>query len=160
MLVTANSPAARPGYPSRLRSCTAPTPAAGQDAPRVVSFAGVAPLALLADGPAGPADLVADTFDGLVVDGLRRQSPRETLRVFLATNRSCAATADLLTVHHRIQQTVETYGELLEDTSFELRPAFAICRWHRATVLRRAAPRRARRTRWFTHGLRRRRSCR
>ncbi|MEU4498317.1 helix-turn-helix domain-containing protein [Streptomyces sp. NPDC023998] len=117
--------------------------AAGEAAPRVVSFAEVAPVALLADEPADLADFVADTLGGLVVDDPWRQSLRGTLEVFLATNRSYAATADQLTVHrntvhYRIQQAVEKHGILLEDNTFQLQLALAVCRWHGATVLRRA----------------------
>ena len=109
----------------------------------MVSFAEVAPVALLADEPADLADFVADTLGGLVVDDPWRQSLRGTLEVFLATNRSYAATADQLTVHrntvhYRIQQAVEKHGILLEDNTFQLQLALAVCRWHGATVLRRA----------------------
>ncbi|MGP3999414.1 PucR family transcriptional regulator [Streptomyces sp. 8N706] len=115
--------------------------AAGDAAPRAVSFAQVAPVALLADEPAELADFVADTLGGLAVDEPWRQSLRETLRVFLATNRSYAATAEQLTVHrntvhYRIQQAVEKYGVLVEDNAFELQLALTICRWHGTDVLR------------------------
>ncbi|QKV90644.1 helix-turn-helix domain-containing protein [Streptomyces sp. NA02950] len=118
--------------------------AAGDDAPPVVSFAEVAPVALLADEPGELADFVADTLGSLVIDDPWRQSLRETLRIFLATHRSYAATAELLTVHrntvhYRIQQTVEKYGVPLEGNTFELQLALAICRWHGSTVLRRAS---------------------
>ncbi|MGP3949058.1 PucR family transcriptional regulator [Streptomyces sp. 7N604] len=117
--------------------------AAGDAAPRAVSFAQVAPVALLADEPAELADFVADTLGGLAVDDPWRQSLRETLRVFLATNRSYTATAEQLTVHrntvhYRVQQAVEKYGVLVEDNAFELQLALSVCRWHGATVLRRA----------------------
>ncbi|MET7934154.1 helix-turn-helix domain-containing protein [Streptomyces sp. NPDC005322] len=116
--------------------------AAGKEAPRAVCFAEVAPVALLADEPAELADFVADTLGGLVVDDPWRASLRETLRVFLATNRSYAATADLLmvhrnTVHYRIQQTIEKYGVSPDENTFALQLALAVCRWHGATVLRR-----------------------
>lgn len=138
---------ARPGLEGFRRSARSAARAkavalgAGDAAPRAVSFARVAPLALLADEPDELADFVADTLGGLSVDDPWRNSLRETLRVFLATNRSYAATAEQLTVHrntvhYRVQQAVEKYGVLVEDNAFELQLALAICHWHGATVLR------------------------
>jgi DNA-binding PucR family transcriptional regulator len=118
---------------------------AGDAAPRAVSFSDVAPVALLVDEPAELADFVADVLGGLAVDDDWRASLRETLHVFLATNGSYAATAELLTVHrntvhYRIQQTTEKYGVVLEGSAFELQLALTICRWHGPKVLHGAAP--------------------
>ncbi|MEU2713221.1 helix-turn-helix domain-containing protein [Streptomyces sp. NPDC007205] len=117
---------------------------AGPSAPRVVAFARVAPVALLADEPGQLADFVSDTLGDLAVDDPRRELLRETLRVFLSTNRSYAATADQLlvhrnTVHYRVQRAVDHYHLDLDANAFDLHFALDVCRWHGAKVLRRGA---------------------
>ncbi|MFJ4953138.1 helix-turn-helix domain-containing protein [Streptomyces sp. NPDC088760] len=110
----------RPGLDGFRRSTRAAARAkalalsAGPSAPRVVPFARVAPVALLADEPGQLADFVYDTLGDLAVGDPRRELLRETLRVFLSTNRSYAATADQLvvhrnTVHYRVQRAVDHY---------------------------------------------------
>ncbi|NMI01150.1 PucR family transcriptional regulator [Pseudonocardia acidicola] len=115
---------------------------AGENAPRAVAFGQIAPVALLADEPQELADFVADTLGDLALDDRRQEGLRETLRLFLATNRSYVATAEQLmvhrnTVHYRIQQIVEKYLPDLDRDPLELQLALTICRWFGATVLRR-----------------------
>jgi DNA-binding PucR family transcriptional regulator len=116
---------------------------AGDTAPRALAFAQIASIALMVTEPQELADFVADTLGGLAVNDRWLESLRETLRVFLATNRSYAATAEQLvahrnTVHHRVQQAIDKYGIILERNVFELQLALNICRWHGARALRQA----------------------
>ncbi|MEV0981804.1 helix-turn-helix domain-containing protein [Streptomyces sp. NPDC049915] len=138
----------RPGLDGFRRSTRAAARAkalalsAGTSGPRVVAFARVAPVALLVDEPRELADFVSDTLGDLAVDDPRREVLRETLRVFLATNRSYAATADELTVHrntvhYRVQRAVDHYQLDLDANAFDLHFALNVCRWHGARVLRR-----------------------
>lgn len=138
----------RPGLDGFRRSTRAAARAkalalsAGPGTPRAVAFARVAPVALLVDEPRELADFVSDTLGALAVDDPRRALLRETLRVFLATNRSYAATADQLmvhrnTVHYRVQRTVDHYQLNLDANAFDLHFALNVCRWHGAKVLRR-----------------------
>lgn len=114
----------------------------GSGTPKVVAFTRVAPVALLTDEPRELADFVFDTLGELAVDDRRRELLRETLRVFLAANRSYAATADQLmvhrnTVHYRVQRAVDHYHLDLDANAFDLQFALTICRWHGSKVLRR-----------------------
>jgi hypothetical protein len=138
----------RPGLDGFRRSTRAAARAkalalsAGPSSPSVVAFARVAPVALLVDEPRELADFVSDTLGDLAVDDPRREVLRETLRLFLATNRSYAATADQLmvhrnTVHYRIQRAVDHYRLDLDANAFDLHFALNVCRWHGAKVLRR-----------------------
>jgi PucR C-terminal helix-turn-helix domain/GGDEF-like domain len=138
----------RPGLDGFRRSTRAAARAkalalsAGPGTPRVVAFASVAPVALLADEPSDLADFVHDTLGDLAVDDPRRELLRETLRVFLATNRSYAATADHLmvhrnTVHYRVQRAVDHHHLDLDSNAFDLHFALTICHWHGSKVLRR-----------------------
>ncbi|MFD8214347.1 PucR family transcriptional regulator [Streptomyces sp. NPDC059697] len=138
----------RPGLDGFRRSTRAAARAkalalsAGAGTPKVVAFTRVAPVALLADEPRELADFVFDTLGDLAVDDRRRELLRETLRVFLATNRSYAATADQLmvhrnTVHYRVQRAVDHYHLDLDANAFDLHFALTICRWHGSKVLRR-----------------------
>ncbi len=115
---------------------------AGTGTPQVVAFTRVAPVALLVEEPRELADFVFDTLGDLAVDDRRRELLRETLRVFLATHRSYAATADQLmvhrnTVHYRVQRAVDHYHLDLDANAFDLHFALTICRWHGSKVLRR-----------------------
>jgi hypothetical protein len=138
----------RPGLDGFRRSTRAAARAkalalsAGADTPTVVAFARVAPVALLVEEPRELADFVYDTLGELAVDDPRRELLRETLRVFLATHRSYAATADQLmvhrnTVHYRVQRAVDHYHLDLDANAFDLHFALTICRWHGSKVLRR-----------------------
>lgn len=99
-------------------------------------------MGLLVDEPRELADFVSDTLGDLAVDDPRRALLRETLRVFLATNRSYAATAEELmvhrnTVHYRVQRAVDHYHLNLDANAFDLHFALNVCRWHGAKILRR-----------------------
>ncbi|OXY89555.1 PucR family transcriptional regulator [Streptomyces diastatochromogenes] len=117
---------------------------AGPAAPRAVAFTDVAPVALLVDDARELADFVSDALGDLALDDPRHAMLRETLRVFLAANRSYATTAERLTVHrntvhYRIQKAVEALGTSLDDNPFRLGFALDICHWYGRRVLRRAA---------------------
>ena len=138
----------RPGLDGFRRSTRAAARAkvlalsAAAGTPAVVAFTRVAPVALLVEEPCELADFVFDTLGELAVDDRRRELLRETLRVFLATNRSYAATADQLmvhrnTVHYRVQRAVDHYHLDLDANAFDLHFALTICRWHGSKVLRR-----------------------
>lgn len=138
----------RPGLDGFRRSTRAAARAkalalsAGPGTPRVVAFARVAPVALLVDEPRELADFVSDTLGDLAVDDARCELIRETLRVFFATNRSYAATADQLmvhrnTVHYRVQRAVDHHHLNLDADAFDLHFALNVCHWHGAKVLRR-----------------------
>jgi len=138
----------RPGLDGFRRSTRAAARAkvlalsAAAGTPAVVAFTRVAPVALLVEEPRELADFVFDTLGELAVDDRRRELLRETLRVFLATNRSYAATADQLmvhrnTVHYRVQRAVDHYHLDLDANAFDLHFALTICRWHGSKVLRR-----------------------
>ncbi|QIS13999.1 PucR family transcriptional regulator [Nocardia arthritidis] len=113
---------------------------AGKAAPSVLSFMEVAPVALLLDEPEELADFTARTLGPLARDDARMEIFRETLRVFLAEDRSYANTAKKLMVHrntvqYRIQQITGKFGLTLTGDTLDLRLALTICRWYRDRVL-------------------------
>jgi DNA-binding PucR family transcriptional regulator len=124
---------------------------AGGDRPgtRVVFYEDVAPLALMAADVDELRRFVTDVLGDLSVDDERNGWLRETLREFLASNRSYVATASAMTLHrntvqYRVAQAVEVCGQGLDnsDAVFRVRTALEACRWMAPTVLR--APNRQR----------------
>jgi hypothetical protein len=112
-------------------------------APRVVWFDDVAPVALLSDDPHALSAFVAVTLGGLAAADPRCELLRETLRTFLATNRSYADTAARMmfhrnTIYLRIQQATEQYGLRLDDDTLNVQLALAVCHWYGGAVLREA----------------------
>ncbi|MEU1710654.1 helix-turn-helix domain-containing protein [Streptomyces sp. NPDC005706] len=106
----------------------------------MAAFTRVAPVALLVEEPRELADFVFDTLGEFAVDDRRRELLRETLRVFLATNRGYAATADQSmvhrnTVHYRVQRAVDHCHLDLDANAFDLHFALTICRRHGSKVL-------------------------
>ena len=74
---------------------------------------------------------------------------RETLREFLARNRSYVATADAMILHrntiqYRVGQAMELCGGSFDDPDavFEVQTALEVCRWMAPAVLRPAGQRR------------------
>jgi hypothetical protein len=113
-------------------------------APRVVWFDDVAPVALLSDDAAALSAFVAATLGGLAAADQRCELLRETLRTFLATNRSYADTAARMmfhrnTIYLRIQQVTEQFGLRLDEDTLDLQLALAVCHWYGTAVLRAAA---------------------
>ena len=79
----------------------------------------------------------------LSVDDERNGWLRETLREFLARNRSYVATADAMILHrntiqYRVAQAMELCGQNLDDPDavFKVQIALEVCRWMAPAVLR------------------------
>jgi DNA-binding PucR family transcriptional regulator len=99
-------------------------------APRVVWFDDVAPVALLSDDASALSAFVAATLGGLAAADPRCDLLRETLRTFLATNRSYADTGARMmfhrnTIYLRIQQAIEQFGLRLDEDTLDLQLALA-----------------------------------
>ncbi|RUP26184.1 MAG: hypothetical protein EKK51_30765 [Mycolicibacterium sp.] len=112
--------------------------------PQVVAFDDVASVALLADEPTELAAFVATSLGSLADADPRCELLRETIRVFLATNRSYADTAKRMTFHRntiyqRVQQAVEQHALRLDGECMHVVLALDICRWYGAAVLRSSA---------------------
>lgn len=122
---------------------------AGGDHPRdrVVFYADVAPIALMASDPDELRRFVADVLGDLDVDDERNRWLRETLRQFLARNRSYLATAESMMLHrntiqYRVAQAMERCGQNFDDPEavFKVQMALEVCRWTGPTVPRGVAP--------------------
>lgn len=117
------------------------------EAPVLVSYAEIAPVAMLTGDLAEMRSFVTGTLGPLAEDTDRTAELRETLRVHLSCNRSPATTASRMNLHrntirYRIQQATEDLGRDLEDIDpFRLAAALEICRWygHRVLTPRRTA---------------------
>lgn len=112
---------------------------AGATAPAAPSFEAVAPMAILVDDPAELQAFVAATLNDLAGPDQRYAGLRESLLVFLESNRSYHEAARRLhvhrnTVHYRIQQAIEALGHDLGSDTFSLQLALAICKWHRLSA--------------------------
>lgn len=87
---------------------------------RWLGYDEVAPVAMLAADPVALADFVHATLGELARTGRREQMLRETLRTFLAGNRSYAAAGAALNLHrnsvqYRVQQALALLPHGLED---------------------------------------------
>ncbi|MEV6772421.1 helix-turn-helix domain-containing protein [Nocardia sp. NPDC051030] len=114
--------------------------AAGDAAPKVVSFESIAPFALLVDEPEELASLIRRVLGSLAHDDDKTELLRDTLEVFLAEGGSYARTAAKLLVHrntvqYRIQRVTGKHGVNLTGDTFDLRFALGVCRWHRRAAL-------------------------
>lgn len=114
---------------------------------RVIFYAEVAPIALMAGDVEELGRFVLDVLGDLGVDDERNGWLRETLREFLARNRSYIATAEAMTLHrntiqYRVAQAMELCGQSLDDPDavFRVQTALEICRWMAPGVLRAAKP--------------------
>ncbi|WP_327110923.1 helix-turn-helix domain-containing protein [Nocardia sp. NBC_01730] len=121
---------------------------AGESAPRVVSHAQVAAVALMVGDIDALREFVADCLGELAVDNHRNVWLRETLCVFLANNRSFAATAQELAVHrntiqYRVRQALDAIGDVFDDhdRTLHLHLALQAARWLGPAVLRPTASR-------------------
>lgn len=88
--------------------------------PRVVFYSEVAPIALMASDVDELRRFVSDVLGELGVDDERNGWLRETLREFLARNRSYVATADAMILHrntiqYRVAQAMELCGQSFDD---------------------------------------------
>jgi DNA-binding PucR family transcriptional regulator len=126
---------------------------AGGDRPssRVVFYSDIAPIALMASDLDELRRFTTDVLGELAVDDERNKWLRETLREFLARNRSYVATADAMILHrntiqYRVAQAMELSGQRFDepDAVFRVQMALEACRWMGSAVLRAAnQPRRA-----------------
>lgn len=102
--------------------------------PRVLSYEAVAPMTLLIDDPGENRHFIDATLGDLGKSGQRNEGLRETLRVYLESNRSFHHAADLLhvhrnTVHYRVQQAIDMLGYELGPDTLRLQLALTMCRW-------------------------------
>ncbi|WP_068155169.1 PucR family transcriptional regulator [Rhodococcus phenolicus] len=111
------------------------------EAPDLVTYAEIAPVAMLTGDLTEMRSFVAGTLGPLAENTDRTAELRETLRVHLSCNRSPATTASRMNLHrntirYRIQQAAEELGRDLEDLDpFTLSAALEICRWYGHSVL-------------------------
>lgn len=117
---------------------------AGGDRPsaRVVFYSEIAPIALMAGDMDELRRFTADVLGGLGVDEERNKWLRDTLREFLARNRSYVATADAMNLHrntiqYRVTQAMEICGQNFNDPDavFRVQTALEVCRWVGPAVL-------------------------
>ncbi|MBH0122935.1 PucR family transcriptional regulator [Rhodococcus sp. NPDC003382] len=117
------------------------TSTAVPEAPALVWYAEIAPVAMLAGDLTEMRTFVAGMLGPLAEDTDRAAELRETLRVHLSCNRSPATTAARMNLHrntirYRIQQATEELRRDLEDIDpFTLTAALEICRWYGHGVL-------------------------
>ena len=121
---------------------------AGRARDRVVFFRDIAPMALMAGDVDELRRFVSDVLGDLSVDDERNEWLRETLRVFLARNRSYVATAEAMILHrntiqYRVTQAMELCGQSFDDPDavFNVQIALEVCRWMAPGVLRTAKQR-------------------
>jgi DNA-binding PucR family transcriptional regulator len=110
---------------------------------RVVFYSEVAPIALMAGDVDQLRRFVGDVLGDLGVDDERNGWLRETLREFLARNRSYVATAEAMILHrntiqYRVAQAIELCGQSFDDPDavFKVQTALEACRWMGPAVLR------------------------
>jgi DNA-binding PucR family transcriptional regulator len=120
---------------------------AGEGGPgaQVVFYNEVAPIAWMATDVDELRRFVSDVLGDLSVDDERNGWLRETLREFLARNRSYVATADAMILHrntiqYRVAQAMELCGQNVDDPDavFKVQIALEVCRWMAPAVLRTA----------------------
>jgi PucR C-terminal helix-turn-helix domain/GGDEF-like domain len=114
---------------------------AGGSPPRVVTYAEVAPVAMML----GSEDLlrawVLGTLGGLATGDEQHARLRETLLVFLDTGGSYKATAERLVLHknsvqYRIRKAEESLGRPVGDNRHDVELALQASRWLGSSVLR------------------------
>lgn len=116
--------------------------AGGPAVGRVVCHRHVAPVALMAANVADLRRFVQRTLGALAVDDERNGWLRETLREFLARNRSFAATADAMflhrnTIQYRVTQAMVACGASFDEVDIvaDIQIALTACRWMGKSVL-------------------------
>lgn len=104
-----------------------------------VAYRDVAWLSLMAHDLDGLAHFVATTLGGLGQDTERAARLRETLRVFLAHNRSFTATAAAMNLHRNtVQYRIEQALALCTADPLDVAVALTACKWLGSTVLQRS----------------------
>jgi DNA-binding PucR family transcriptional regulator len=116
--------------------------AAGPRFARVVLYDEVAPVALMASDLDALRRFVGQVLGELAGDDERNEWLRETLREFLARNRSYAATADAMflhrnTIQYRVAQAMERCGHSFDnpEAMLNVQMALQVCRWLGPAVL-------------------------
>jgi DNA-binding PucR family transcriptional regulator len=123
--------------------------AAGPRAPRVLTFAEVAPVAMMLGSPDLLRGWVRSTLAVLATDDEHHARLRETLLVFLQTGGSYKTTAERLVLHkntvqYRIRKAEESLGRALGEDRHNVELALQVSFWLGPAVLRpdpAAAPR-------------------
>ena len=113
---------------------------AGPAAPRVIRFAEVAPVALLAEDIGAARTWVVRALGPLATDDDQTARLRETLHVFLSTGGSYQETAERLSLHkntvfYRVRKAQEVRGRKVADDRFVVELALLACRWLGSAVL-------------------------
>ncbi|GCE43448.1 hypothetical protein CJ179_29160 [Rhodococcus sp. ACS1] len=109
--------------------------------PQILTFADVAPVAMMTGDVAELRYFVGATLGPLSADTERAHELRETLRVYLACNRSPAAASERMMLHrntvtYRVQQASEELGGTPEGVDqFTVSAALEVCRWYGSSVL-------------------------
>jgi DNA-binding PucR family transcriptional regulator len=117
---------------------------AGGSPPRVVTYAEVAPVAMMLGSPDLLRDWVRSTLGGLAADDEHHARLRHTLLVFLDTGGSYKATAERLVLHkntvqYRINKATESLGRPVGDSRHDVELALRASRWLGSSVLKPAA---------------------
>jgi DNA-binding PucR family transcriptional regulator len=117
---------------------------AGGSPPRAVSYADVAPVAMMLGSPDLLAAWVRSTLGALATDDEHHARLRETLLVFLDAGGSYKATAERLVLHkntvqYRINKATESLGRPVGDSRHDLELALQASRWLGSSVLKPAA---------------------
>jgi DNA-binding PucR family transcriptional regulator len=119
--------------------------AAGAEAPRVVTFSQVAPVAMMLGSPDLLRGWVRSTLAELATDDEHHGRLRDTLLVFLQSGGSYKTTAERLVLHknsvqYRIRKAEESLGRPVAENRQDIELALQVSRWLGAAVLRRPAP--------------------
>jgi hypothetical protein len=114
---------------------------AAHPGPRATAFAHVAPVALLLPDLDATRGWVWSVLGQLADDDEHDQRLRETLRVFLATGSSYAATAERLNLHrntvqYRVRKAEEAIRRPIQDHHADLELALRVCHILGSTMLR------------------------
>jgi PucR C-terminal helix-turn-helix domain/GGDEF-like domain len=113
---------------------------AGPVAPRVIRFAEVAPVALLAEDIGAARGWVSRALGPLAAEDDQSARLRETLHVFLSTGGSYQETAERLSLHkntvfYRVRKAQEIRGRKVSDERFVVELALLACHWLGPAVL-------------------------
>ena len=118
------------GRVKRLATSVRPEPA-------VLSYESMAPLTLLTDDEEEIGTFVEATLGDLAGPGTRNEGLRETLLVYLESNKSFHLAAKELhvhrnTIHYRVHQAIDVLGRDIPADTMRLQLALMVCRWRPA----------------------------